>query len=198
MQLWKGILAVLIAYLVGSTPTALLYSRLTHGSDIRTLGDGNMGAHNSKQVFGWRAGVLIALIDILKGFLAAQIAIMFSLPEFWHYLCGAFAVLGHDFPVFARFKGGQGFATTTGVFLALFPALTLIGFAIYVVVYFTTRIADLASAFGMGFLAAANLIRGASLYTMGFIVILLLFVPLKKRLDQGRVEIVRERAKRPS
>lgn len=96
MQIEKGLLAVLLAYFWGSIPTALLYSRWAHGQDIRCLGDGNMGARNSKRQFGWRAGVLVALADIVKGALAVQVAGLLGLPEVWHFLCGFFAVLGHD------------------------------------------------------------------------------------------------------
>jgi len=193
MQLWKGIATVLAAYLLGSVPTALLYSKLTQGVDIRELGDGNMGARNSKRQFGWRAGLFIALADIIKGALAVQLAVVVGLPEVWNYLCGAFVVLGHDFPIFAKFKGGQGFATTTGVFLSLFPGLTLIGFVIYVIVYFTTRITDLASSLGMGFIAAATWLKCGSLATIGFIVLLLLFIPVKKWLDRDRMTVIQER-----
>jgi glycerol-3-phosphate acyltransferase PlsY len=196
MTLWKGIAAILAAYLLGSVPTALLYSKLTQGMDIRELGDGNMGARNSKRQFGWRAGVFISLADIIKGALAVQLAVVVGLPEVWNYLCGAFVVLGHDFPIFAKFKGGQGFATTTGVFLSLFPGLTLIGFVIYVIAYFTMHIADVASSLGMGFIAAATWYKGGSLATIGFIVLLLLFIPIKTWLDRGRMTVIQERERR--
>lgn len=190
MQLVKGISLVLIAYLLGSIPTALLYSRLFQGVDIRELGDGNMGARNSKKQFGWRAGVLIALADILKGTLAVEFAALLLRPDYWQYLCGAFVILGHDFPVFAHFKGGQGFATITGVFLGLFPGLTMIGFLIYVVIYFTTRISDLAASLGMGFVAAAAWFKYQSVFVVGFIVMLLLFIPLKKWIDRKRTAVI--------
>lgn len=186
MQIEKGLLAVLLAYLLGSIPTALLYSRWAHGQDIRCLGDGNMGARNSKRQFGWRAGVLVALADIVKGALAVQVAGLLGLPEVWHFLCGFFAVLGHDFPIFARFKGGQGFAATTGVFLSLFPFWTLVGFTLYTVLFLTTRRSDLAASIGMGTLAAAEMLSGASLAVMAFIIGVLLLIPAKKWLDRKR------------
>ena len=197
MLIWTGLLAVLVAYLVGSIPFALLYSKLMRAVDIRDLGDGNMGARNSKRQFGWRAGVLIALADILKGMLAVQLVVLLGLPAFWQYLGGAFVVLGHDFPIFARFKGGQGFAATTGVFLRLFPGLTMIGFCIYVVIYFTTRSSDLAASLGMGFIAFMTWFRGESLYIVGFIVLMLLFIPIKKRLDSERTAALGAGAKHP-
>lgn len=190
----KILAAALAAYLLGAVPTALLYSHLAHGADIRTLGDGNMGARNTRRIFGWRAGVLVALADIVKGALAVWLAKVLALPELWQYTCGALSILGHDFPVFARFKGGQGFAVTTGVFLGLFPALTVIGALIYGVVYFTTRNSDLGAGLGMGFIAAAQWLTGGSLASIVFIVLLLLFIPLKKWLDRARRQEIEQNA----
>lgn len=184
---WKLILALIAAYLLGSIPTALLYSRLVHGQDIRSLGDGNMGARNSKRAYGWHGGVLVALADILKGALAVLVAAGLDLAVPGQMVCGAAAIAGHDFPVFARFKGGQGFAVTTGVFLGLFPLVTFIGFVIYAALFLLTRSSDLAASIGMGFIAATELFSGASAYLLAFIVLTLLFVPFKKWLDRGRV-----------
>ena len=175
-----------ISYMIGSIPTALLYSRLKSDEDIRRLGDGNMGARNSKRQYGWKAGVLIALADILKGALAILLANAFSLPFEWRLLAGSAVIIGHDFPIFAGFKGGQGFATTTGVFLGLFPFITLIGFAIYVVLYFTTHNSDLAASFGMGFIVFSTLLKGESALAIGFMLAALLFIPFKKWLDRSR------------
>jgi len=95
---------VILAYLLGSIPTALLYSKLAHGCDIRTMGNGNMGAHNIKQQFGYRAGLLVTGVDITKGALAVLLAMAFRLPLIWQMAAGIVAVLGHDFPIFAQFR----------------------------------------------------------------------------------------------
>lgn len=196
MTLSIVILAVLAAYLLGSIPTALIYSRLAHGSDIRALGDGNMGARNSKRNFGWRGGILVALADILKGALAVLLAEELGLSIYEKMLCGGAAILGHDFPLFARFKGGQGFATTTGVFLGLFPLVTLIGAMIYFILFFMTRNSDLAAGIGMGFIWLTQIISGQPLYVIMFIVGTLLFIPFKKWLDRVRVPQPNDRSKR--
>jgi glycerol-3-phosphate acyltransferase PlsY len=186
MTPYKFILAALSAYLIGSIPTALLYSRIVSHVDIRELGDGNMGARNIKHNFGWRAGILVFLIDFTKGALAVLLATVFSMPELGNYACGALAILGHDFPVFARFKGGQGFAVTTGVFLGLFPAFTLFGALIYFGVYLVTRNSDLGGSLGMGFITGAQWLSGGTTASIAFIVIVLLFIPFKKWLDRSR------------
>ncbi|KAF0110210.1 MAG: hypothetical protein FD147_1831 [Chloroflexi bacterium] len=74
---------LLIAYALGSIPTALLYSRLFHRKDIRALGDGNMGARNTRRQFGFNAGVIVALIDIIKGALAVLLSMALNLPLEW-------------------------------------------------------------------------------------------------------------------
>jgi glycerol-3-phosphate acyltransferase PlsY len=182
----KLFLALIIAYLLGSIPSALLYSRVFHHQDIRTLGDGNMGARNSKRSFGWRGGILVALADILKGLVAVVVADEFGLLLPGQMACGAAAILGHDFPVLARFRGGQGFAVTTGVFLGLFPLFTLVGAAIYFALFFLTRNSDLAAGIGMGLIFLAEIVSGAPFYVIVYIVAMLLFIPFKKWLDRSR------------
>jgi glycerol-3-phosphate acyltransferase PlsY len=188
MRLAENALILLIAYLLGSIPTALIYSRFKFGMDIRELGDGNMGARNSKRQFGWSAGILVALADILKGCLAILLAKEAESSVFWQYLAGAAVILGHDFPIFAHFKGGQGFAVTTGVFLGLFTEISLVGFCIYIVIYFTTRVSDLAAGIGMGFVFITTWITGTSFLPCIFIVLILLFIPFKKWIDRGRMK----------
>lgn len=198
MPNWQILPVAILAYLLGSIPTALIYSRLARGQDIRTLGDGNMGARNTRRTFGWKAGIIVALADILKGAAAVWIATAIALPEAWRYICGTLAILGHDFPVFARFKGGQGFAVTTGVFLGLFPMLTLIGASIYGVIYFITRSSDVAAGLGMGFIAGAQWLTGGQLLSVAFIVVMLLLIPLKKSLDKPRRAAIQQQHMRSS
>lgn len=184
------ILVVVAAYLLGSLPTALVYSRL-RGEDIRKLGDGNMGAANTKRRFGYRAGLLVGLADIVKGLAAVLLALAFELPLEWKLAVGAAAILGHDFPVWAGFRGGQGLATTAGVFIGLQPLPTLIGFAIYGLVYLLTRSADIGAGLGAGQIALHAWLKGEPLILVGFIVAALLFIPVKKWLDGPRREMMK-------
>lgn len=179
-------LVILTAYLIGSFPTALLYSRVHGRVDIRALGDGNMGARNTKRAYGMRAGVMVALVDIMKGLLAVMLADFAGLPLVGQMLAGAAVILGHDFPLFARFKGGQGFAATSGVFMYLFPRPALIGVAIYFTVYLLTRSSDLGAGLAMGQLFLYEVFTGAPLHMLVYIVGVLLFIPLKKWLDSPR------------
>ncbi len=183
---------VIVAYLIGSIPTALLYSKLFQGSDIRTIGDGNMGAKNTTQQYGFQAGLLIAVVDMAKGALAILLAMAFQLPLSWQMAAGTAAVLGHDFSIFAQFRGGKGLAATAGVFLALFPLLALIGLVLQILIYLIFHNWDLGSGIGMGIFALLVFLTGEPLITIGFIITLLLFIPIKKWLDKPRKEKTQE------
>jgi glycerol-3-phosphate acyltransferase PlsY len=123
VQTWS---ILIVAYLLGSIPSAYIASRLVLGRDIRDLGNGNMGAKNTFHSVGWLAGVLVAIADVTKGALAVQIARGLQARDEIVLVAGACAVLGHDLPVFARFRGGQGMATILGVLGMLFPRETIL------------------------------------------------------------------------
>jgi glycerol-3-phosphate acyltransferase PlsY len=182
---WRH-LTVLLAYLLGSFPTALVYSRAAHRVDVRSLGDGNMGARNTKRQFGFSAGMLVALADILKGALAVLIVRGVGLPTGWQVAGAGSVILGHDFPIFARFRGGQGFAATTGVFLAFFPFYTLVGFAVYCTLYLLLHNSDIAAGVGMGLVVLLVWLRETSVLMLAFMVVALLFIPFKQWLDRPR------------
>jgi len=109
------IVSVLVfAYLLGSMPTAVIVSKRFKGVDIRTIGDGNMGARNTFHSIGPKFGFMVAVIDFGKGALPVLLAYLLGLELGWQFLAGVLAILGHDFPVFANFKGGQGTASSPG------------------------------------------------------------------------------------
>lgn len=189
-RLLTRLLAVLAAYLLGSFPTALVYSRL-RGKDIRALGDGNMGAANTKRNYGFRAGLLVGVLDVLKGLAAVLLAQAVRAPLEWQLAAGAAAILGHDFPIWAGFKGGQGLAATAGVFIGLSPLPALAGLGIYGLVYLLTRNANLGAGLGAGLVALYTWLSGEPLIVVGFLVAALLFIPFKKWLDRPRRERIK-------
>ena len=155
MPLVVHILTALVAYLLGSIPTGFLVGK-ARGTDIRTIGSGNIGATNVVRYFGMASGVLVLMADALKGWLA--VALMAHL--FWSWfvpaedlvsqerlemIAGFAAVLGHNFTPWLGFKGGKGIATSAGVLLALVPLSLLIIFAVWIVVFATSRYVSLAS-----------------------------------------------------
>jgi len=174
---------LLIAYLIGSIPTALIVSRQIARVDIRLLGDGNIGARNTQHVLGWRAGFIVAWVDFSKGVGIILLARIMQMNLTWQLLAGGVTVLGHDFPVFADFKGGQGMATSLGTMSMLFLEETLIGLICFGLIYLISRQFDLSAAGGLAlvvFLLVRNL-KSFSLLT--YILALLLTIPIKKFWD---------------
>ncbi|HVZ95617.1 MAG TPA: glycerol-3-phosphate 1-O-acyltransferase PlsY [Chitinophagaceae bacterium] len=148
----KEIILIIIAYLIGSIPTALIVSKYFFGIDIREYGSGNMGATNTFRVLGPRFGTIVMIGDILKGISA--VALYNFLP---YYLnneidrtnlmigLGLAAVAGHIYPVWAQFRGGKGVATLFGMLLAMQPVVAVSCVGVFVLVLFLTRYVSLSS-----------------------------------------------------
>ncbi|MFZ1530107.1 MAG: glycerol-3-phosphate 1-O-acyltransferase PlsY [Ferruginibacter sp.] len=148
----KEAILIILAYLIGSIPTALIISKKFFGIDIRDYGSGNMGATNTFRVLGNNYGTMVMVIDILKG--AAAVGLYNLLPFYIHNEMertnfmlglGMAAVLGHVFPVFANFKGGKGVATLFGMILAIQPGIALSCVLVFLLVLFLTRYVSLSS-----------------------------------------------------
>lgn len=147
------ILIFLGSYLLGSIPFGFLAGKL-RGVDLRKEGSGNIGATNAVRVLGKSWGIWVFVADFLKGFFAVKIAMlcgMVAVPGH-ETLCAVIAaiacILGHNFPIWLGFKGGKGIATSGGIMLGFFPPLVfLIGIAIWILVFLTTRYVSLASIF---------------------------------------------------
>lgn len=140
---------LILAYLLGSIPTAVVYGRLVHGVDVREHGSGNAGATNSHRVLGKKAGIAVLIIDTLKGFLAVKLALWFGHFESSYLIVfGFIAIIGHLLPVFAGFRGGKGVATSFGVILALYPMGALVCLVVFVAIVYLTKYVSLASLSG--------------------------------------------------
>jgi len=146
----RCIVGALAAYLLGAVPFGLL-AGLLKGIDIRAHGSGNIGATNAMRVLGKPVGILVHTLDIGKGFAASfALARLFAggnaglVPTFG-IVCGCAAILGHVFPVYLRFKGGKGMATSLGVFVGLAWLPTLIAAVLWVVVRQVSRYVSVAS-----------------------------------------------------
>ena len=134
-----GILSIIIGYLLGSIPTAYIVSRMRKGIDIRNVDSGNMGAANVIRQIGAHEGVFVGLIDIAKGAVAILIAQTLNISELWVFGTGFGVLVGHNFPVFAGFRGGRGSATIIGIFLVLAPEAILVTLVVVAIPFFTTR-----------------------------------------------------------
>jgi len=115
-------IAIISGYLLGSIPSAYLAARLRKGIDIREVGSKNMGAMNVYYEVGLIEAILVLLTDVGKGIVAILIArYLLDIPLLFQLLTGLAAVIGHSFPVFLKFRGGKGGATTFGILLFLMP-----------------------------------------------------------------------------
>ncbi|MEY2479082.1 MAG: acyl phosphate:glycerol-3-phosphate acyltransferase [Verrucomicrobiota bacterium] len=141
-----------MGYLLGSFPTGFLVGRFAH-VDVRAAGSGNIGATNVVRLLGKRFGYAVFLVDALKGILAVRAAIFVG--ERMGYrgepleICAIIAaiscVVGHSFPIWLRFKGGKGAATSSGVVIALMPLVAAVGLIVWVIAFETTRYVSVAS-----------------------------------------------------
>ncbi len=119
------IITIVIAYLLGAVPFGLFFSSLFSGIDVRSVGSGNIGATNVLRAAGKKAAILTLLADALKGLLPVLAVRALFQDDYMTVLTGAAAILGHNFPVYLRFKGGKGVATSFGVVLAVSPWIGL-------------------------------------------------------------------------
>ena len=142
----------LVSYLLGSIPAGYLAGRIA-GIDIRHAGSGNIGATNVTRVLGKRYGYPVFVVDFLKGLMAVSISILIekraqpiSVPtELFGIVAAISCVIGHSFPVWLSFKGGEGVATSMGALFGLMPFVALIGVAVWVITFEMTRYVSVAS-----------------------------------------------------
>jgi glycerol-3-phosphate acyltransferase PlsY len=143
---------VLGSYLLGSIPFGYLAGRI-RGIDIRKVGSGNIGATNVVRTLGKRYGYPVFVLDFLKGFGAVKISISIATearlewgsPEIFGILAAIVVVIGHSFPLWLKFRGGKGVATSAGALFGLMPLATLIAVVIWVSVFWFTRYVSVAS-----------------------------------------------------
>jgi acyl phosphate:glycerol-3-phosphate acyltransferase len=145
-------IGAILAYLLGSVPSAVWIGKWFYGIDVREQGSGNAGATNTIRVLGLKAGLPVLLIDAFKAWLAVAIAgwiaggiLTANDLILYRIAIGALAVLGHVFPVFAGFRGGKGVASLVGVVVALFPEAFFAVLIWFAVVFALSRYVSLAS-----------------------------------------------------
>ena len=157
--LYIQLLFLIISYIIGSIPWALIVGKLVKGIDIREHGSKNMGATNTFRVLGFKWGLLVFALDALKGgiilFIMKHNFFQFDLapvdlgpitiPVFNPLAYGAFAFLGHLFPIFAKFKGGKGMATASGIVLFYHPIAFVCGLITFIIVILISRFVSLSS-----------------------------------------------------
>jgi glycerol-3-phosphate acyltransferase PlsY len=152
MQLSAVIFLGIIAYVIGSIPSSIWIGKSYFGKDVRDFGSGNAGATNTFRVLGKRAGIIVLLLDILKGVTAASLILyMPSVSQGTdqyvnlQLLFGILAVVGHIFPVFENFNGGKGIATLFGMLIGIHYILAVACVALFIIVLLLTRYVSLSS-----------------------------------------------------
>jgi acyl phosphate:glycerol-3-phosphate acyltransferase len=178
------------SYLLGAVPASYLAGMWTRGIDLRKHGSGNLGATNTFRVLGPRVAAPVMLFDVLKGWVPAFVFVRLDGTGAleWALAYGAAAIVGHVFPVYMRFRGGKGVATGAGVFLALAPLAVGVGFLVWALTVWRTRMVSLGS-----ILAALALVvvLWTSPYAETAVRILgsgiALFVLLSHRANLGRI-----------
>ncbi len=146
------VIMIVLAYLIGAIPFGLFIARY-HGIDIRQFGSGNIGATNVMRILGKKAGLATFALDALKGWLPVDVLPpianrlpMTNLdPVALGIFCGVAAVIGHSFPVYLRFKGGKGVATSAGALIGMAPFAAIFGLASWGIAFKLTRYVSLAS-----------------------------------------------------
>jgi glycerol-3-phosphate acyltransferase PlsY len=212
MSLIFKILLLIVAYLLGSIPSAVWIGKRFYDVDIREHGSGNSGFSNMVRVLGWKAGLPVFLIDAIKGYIAVNLIRITQLyipgtADFvsFQLLLAAAAVLGHIFPIYVGFKGGKGVATLLGILIAIQPQPTLICIGIFVVVFLTTRYVSLSSMIaGIAFPILIIFVFKttiSSLIIFSMIISILLLLTHQKNIErllnkeESRAKIVRRRNK---
>ncbi len=151
--MWLPIsISILVAYILGSIPTSVWIGKLFFNIDVRDHGSGNAGTTNTIRTLGYKAGIPVFIIDVLKGWFAIFISKLIfdsfpyiNIPDYMLLIVAAAAVLGHIFPIFAEFRGGKGVATLLGIGFGLIPIPTLIALGIFTVVLLLFGYVSLAS-----------------------------------------------------
>jgi acyl phosphate:glycerol-3-phosphate acyltransferase len=192
--LWNVVILV-FAYLLGSVPNAVWIGRVFFNTDVREHGSRNAGSTNTIRVLGYKAGLPVLLLDILKGFLAVKLIYFtfYYIPATGDYinfqlLLGLAVIIGHIFPVFANFRGGKGVATLIGVIMAIDPVSTLICIGVFLVTLIITKYVSLSSMIaGLSFPVLVIVVFNtttSSLVIFSLIVFVLLLFTHQKNIER--------------
>ena len=183
---------MVVSYFIGSLPTGYLVARISRGVDIRTVGSGSIGATNVRRLMGQGWAVFVTLVDMLKGALALLLAVDSASSAPWMLSLSALAVvLGHNYPVWLRLRGGKGVATTYGTMFFIWPynsfAIVLMSGALWYAVMTSTRYVSLASMVSLLALPAFFWMLDAPLPFILLALILALLAMFRHRTNVSRL-----------
>jgi glycerol-3-phosphate acyltransferase PlsY len=177
------IFLIILSYLTGAFPSAVLIGKIFFKTDVREFGSGNAGATNTFRVLGKKAGIPVLILDIFKGWLAVNYIFFISslsnnldLVFEQQLVFGIAAVIGHLFPIYTGFRGGKGIATLLGLLVGIQPAAALLSSLVFIIIFFISRYVSLSSIFAA--LAFPIIIYFLSDSTDVSLIIFSIFVPL--------------------
>ncbi len=183
----------LLAYLIGDIPFAFILTKMAKKGDIRFTGEGNVGARNVLHTVGKLQAILVALLDFSKGFVVALLCLFLNFPFYITFLAGFAVLLGHDFPVFLKFKGGKGVATAFGFLFGLFPIPTFGALFLMLIAFAIKRYYLIAMAIGLASLPLVWMpVLKHSLKEITLTVCYLLFLGFKRLIDIPHMRSIRE------
>lgn len=188
------VIILVIAYLLGSIPSALWVGKLLYKTDIREHGSGNLGGTNTFRTLGVKAGLIVSILDILKGTAATLLPLLpfFSNTDVHPLILGVLAVIGHMFPIFAQFKGGKAVATSGGVLLAYHWPLFVIMLAGFFVVLKLTKMVSLTSMvlamLGLLYTILYNIFYRVDIPLLIVIILLATFILYRHRANMTRIK----------
>jgi glycerol-3-phosphate acyltransferase PlsY len=188
------VIILLLAYLLGSIPSALWIGKLFYKTDIRKHGSGNLGATNTFRTLGVKAGLIVSILDILKGTAATLLPLIpfFAVTDIHPLILGVVAVVGHMYPIFANFKGGKAVATSGGVLLAYhWPIFILLLVSFFIVlklskmVSFTSMVLGI---IGLVYTTLYNVFYEIDIPLLVVIILLTSFVLYRHRTNIVRIK----------
>ena len=188
------VIILVIAYLLGSIPSALWVGKLLYKTDIREHGSGNLGGTNTFRTLGVKAGLIVSILDILKGTAATLLPLLpfFSNTEVHPLILGVLAVIGHMYPIFAQFKGGKAVATSGGVLLAYHWPLFVIMLAGFFIVLKLTKMVSLTSIIlamlGLLYTILYNIFYRVDIPLLIVIILLATFILYRHRANMTRIK----------
>ncbi|MGO4938931.1 glycerol-3-phosphate 1-O-acyltransferase PlsY [Fundicoccus sp. Sow4_D5] len=188
VTIWMPILFIFLAYLAGSIPSGVWYSKFVHKIDVRELGSGNSGGTNVGRNFGALAAILVIAVDVLKGWLPILLTKHFFPSLDWAImLTGLASILGHAYPLWASFRGGKVVATSIGVLLGFWFNIALVQVGLLVLLVFITSMVSLSAMLSYVIIAIYIFIKSSSLiYGVGFLLIAL-FMMYRHRTNIHRI-----------
>ena len=188
------VILILLAYLLGSIPSALWIGKLFFKTDIREHGSGNLGGTNTFRILGLKAGLIVSIMDILKGTAATLLPLLpfFADTNIHPLILGVVAVIGHMYPIFAKFKGGKAVATSGGVLLAYhWPIFLLMLLSFFIVLKLTKMVSFTSMILGviaLVYTLAYNIFFEIDIPLLVVIVLLSSFILYRHRANIARIK----------